>query len=217
MLKRILAVTGAVVALPVFLPVVTASAATGHAVLTISKVGGPNVRVNAILQTSLKSGTKVTFFTPGTSNGVSCRSASFTDKVTSNPAVPGIARELLTKQAFSKCSISGVGGATGVKSIAVLGLPYKATVSSSGSHQIVLSKVSTKLTLNTVLGALTCTYSAAAVKGTWSNTGQVNKFVNQTFTLSSGSAACPRKGSFSGTFGPVRDISVARNPAVFVN
>jgi hypothetical protein len=217
MRKRILTATAAIVALLAFLPMVTASAATQHAVLTISKVGGPNVRANAVLQASVKSGTKVTFFTPGTKNGVSCKSASFTDKVTSNPLVPGLARELLNKQTFSKCSISGVPGATGVKSIAVLGLPYKTTVSSSDGHQIVLSKASTKLTLNTVIGTVNCTYSAPSVKGTWSNTGQVNKFANQTFTLSSGPAACPKKGNFSATFGPVRDVSVTNHPAVFVN
>ncbi len=217
MRKRILTAIAAVVALLAFLPMVTASAATRHAVLTINKVGGPNVKVKAILQASVKSGTKVTFFTPGTKNGVSCKSASFTDTVTSNPLVPGLARENLNKQTFGKCTISGVPGATGVKSIAVQGLPYKTTVSSSGSHQIVLSKAKTKLTLNTILGPITCTYSAATVKGTWSNTGQVNKFVNQTFTRSAGPALCPRKGTFSATFGPVRDFSVRNHPAVFVN
>jgi hypothetical protein len=45
----------------------------------------------------------------------------------------------------------------------------------------------------------------------------VNAFKNQVFTLSSGSAACPKKGRFSATFGPLKDTSVSGSLAVFVN
>jgi hypothetical protein len=102
-----------------------------------------------------------------------------------NPAHPGFARELLTAQNFGQCGVHGVGGATGVKAIANKGLPY----------------------------TITCGYGAAAVKGTASNVGQVNKFTDQTFTLLSGSSACPKKGNFSAKFGPVKDTSVKNHPA----
>lgn len=195
----------------------TNSPAKKSAVLTVGKVGGTAVKRGAILKASLKSGTSVTFYAPGTKNGVTCKSSSFTDRVTKNPQSPGIARELLTAQTFGGCSVHGVGGAIGVKGITVANLPYKTTISGVGSHPIVLFKARTRLTLKTVLGTLTCTYAAATVKGTASNVGQVNIFTDQTFTLLSGSVACPKKGSFSATFGPVKDTSAKNSPHVYVN
>ncbi len=204
------------------LPLTAAAAATtggaaAHPVLTISKAGGKAVKRGAKLTAGLAKGSTVTFYSPGTTNGVSCKSASFTDKVTKNPPSPGFALEQLTAQAFSKCSVHGVSGAKGVKSIKVAGLPYRTTVSGKSGNPIVLFKARTTLTLNTILGSLTCTYAAATVKGTASNTGQVNIFKDQTFALKSGSGACPKKGNFSATFGPVTDVSVKGHPHVFVN
>jgi hypothetical protein len=204
------------------LPLTAAAAAThsqahrASAVLTTGKAGGTAVKRGAILQAGLAKGSAVTFFSPGTKNGVTCKSASFKDKVTKNPASPGFARELLTAQTFGKCAVHGVGGATGVKGIVVKGLPYKTTIGGK-NHAIVLFKARTTLTLKTVIGSVTCSYGAAAVKGTASNVGQVNKFAGQTFTLLSGSSACPKKGNFSATFGPVKDTSVKNSPHVFVN
>jgi hypothetical protein len=204
------------------LPITAAAAAThsqahrASAVLTIRKAGGTAVKRGAILQAGLAKGSAVTFFGPGTKNGVTCKSASFKDKVTKNPSSPGFARELLTAQKFGKCSVHGVTGATGVKSIVVKGLPYTTTIGGK-SHAIVLFKARTTLTLKTVIGTVSCSYGAAKVKGTASNVGQVNKFTNQTFRLTSGPGACPGKGNFSATFGPVKDTSVKNSPHVFVN
>jgi hypothetical protein len=204
-------------------PITAASAATHSqaqrrpAVLTVNKAGGPAVKRGAVLKAGLAKGASVTFFAPGTSNGVTCKQASFTDKVTKNPPSPGLALEQLTAQTFSKCSVHGVGGATGVKSIHVAGLPYRTTLSGRAGHPIVLFRARTTLTLKTVLGTLTCGYGAAKVKGTASNVGQVNIFKDQTFTKISGSVACPTKGDFSATFGPVKDTSVKGSPHVFVN
>ena len=204
------------------LPLTAAAAAThsqahkASAVLTTGKAGGTAVRRGAALKAGLQKGTTVTFNSPGSKNGVTCKSASFTDKVTKNPPTPGFALERLTGQRFGGCSVHGVGGATGVKSVAVKGLPYRTTISGK-DHSIVLFKARTTLTLKTVLGTLTCSYGAAKVKGTASNTGQVNKFTDQTFTLLSGSVACLKKGNFSATFGPVTDVSVTSHPHVFVN
>ena len=104
-----------------------------------------------------------------------------------------------------------------MKSIVVKGLPYKTTIGGK-NHAIVLLKARTTLTLKTVIGTVSCGYGAAKVKGTASNVGQVNKFTNQTFTRVSGPPqACPRKGNFSATFGPVKDTSVKNSPHVFVN
>ena len=60
-------------------------------------------------------------------------------------------------------------------------------------------------------------YGAVAVRGTASNVGQVNKFAGQPFTLTSGSGACPKKASFTATFGPFTNVSVPSHPHVFVN
>ena len=126
------------------LPLTAATASThsqahrAAAVLTIGKAGGKAVKRGATLQAGLQKGSAVTFFTPGTKNGVTCKKASFKDKVTKNPSSPGFARELLTAQSFGKCGVHGVGGATGVKSIAVKGLPYKTTIGGKNhSHRAV--------------------------------------------------------------------------------
>jgi len=202
----------------------TAAAASTHsqaqrrsAVLTINRVGGKAVKVGAVLKAGLKRGTTVTFFSPGTTNGVTCKSASFANKVTRNPLTPGLALEKLTAQKFSNCSVHGVAGARGVKSIKVVGLPYKTTVSGRAGHPIVVFRARTRLVLNTILGTVTCGYGKAQVHGTASNKGQVNIFKNQTFTKVSGPVACPRSGNFSATFGPVKDTSVTGSPHVFVN
>ncbi len=214
------AATGTVLA--GLLPLTAASAATSasaarHPVLTIGRVGGKGVKVGAVLKAGLARGKSVTFFKPGTRNGVTCKSASFTDKVTRNPLTPGVALEKLTAQTFSKCTVHGITGARSIKSIKIIGLPYRTTVSSRSGHPIVLFRARTTLTLNTILGSISCTYGAARVKGKWSNVGQVNIFKNQTFTKLSGSAACLRTGDFSATFGPVKDVSVRNHPHVFVN
>ena len=193
----------------------TASAATHH-VLTTKKVGGPNVAVGATLKASLKKGTKATFYSPGTTTGVTCGKSSLTSKVTKNPAAPGTATESLTAQTFSSCT-TNITGANSVKSVKVLNLPYATTVSDASGNPVTVSKPSTRLSLNTVIGVVTCTYSAATIHGKASNTGNLITFKNQLFTLSSGSSACPASGDFSAKFGPVKDTSVSGSPAVFVN
>ena len=205
--------TAAATALLAAIPA-TASAAT-HDVLTIKKVGGPNVAIGAILKASLKTGTKATFYSPGTTSGVICSKSSLTSKVTKNPAAPGTATESLTAQTFSGCT-SNISGAT-VKSVKVLNLPYTTTVSDAAGNPVTVSKPSTKITLSTGLGVLTCTYKAAAIQGKASNKGNLITFKNQLFTKSSGSSLCPASGDFSAKFGPVKDTSVSGSPAVFVN
>jgi hypothetical protein len=215
MRKGVLLVMTAATAMLAVLPIATASAATVD-VLTTGKVGGPNVAVGAILKAPLKAGTKATFFNPGTTTGVTCATSSVTDKVTKNPAKPGTETESLTAQTFGSCT-SNIGGVNSVKSVTVLNLPYATTISDATGFPITVSKLSTKITLNTILGTISCTYGAAAIHGKASNTGNVNAFKNQTFTLTSGPSTCPAKGNFSATFGPLKDTSVSGSPAVFVN
>lgn len=216
--KRLLLVISAATALLAALPLTAASAGTID-VLTVSKVGGPNVKVGAVLKSGLKTGTKATFFSPGTTMGVICGKAAQTGKVTKNPPKPGTATGSLTAQSFSSCT-SNVPGVTSVKSVTVLNLPYSVTVSDAAGFPVTVSKstkLSTKIVVNTVIGTIACTFSAAKIAGNASNTGNVVTFKNQVFTKSAGPSQCPAKGSFSATFGPVIDSSVTGSPHVFVN
>ncbi len=67
------------------------------------------------------------------------------------------------------------------------------------------------------MGTLTCSYGAARLRGRADNAGSKIIFVGQLFRLTSGSAACPKGGSFSAAFGPVTNGSAPGHPHVFVN
>jgi hypothetical protein len=193
-----------------------ASAAVTHDVLTINKTGGTNVKVGAVLKANLHSGTKVVF-AAGSAGNVTCTVSSFSVKVTKNPAKPGTALESLTAQTFSKCK-STISNTRSVKSVKLNHLPYKTTISDAAGFPVTVAAASTTITLNTTLGTLSCTYkSTTSTKGSASNTSQTITFTKQPFKLSSGPRACPRKGTFSATYGPVLDTSVTGSPHVFVN
>jgi hypothetical protein len=193
-------------------PMTAASAAT-HDVLTTGKVGGTNVKVGAILKAN---GSKITFST-GSSSGINCKSAQFTAKVTKNPKAKGTATESLTNQTFKSCSVHGISGATGVKSITLNHRPYKTTIKDSAGNPVTVFGTNTTIAIKSSLGALKCTYKAATTKGSASNTSQTITFSNQKFKKQSGPSQCPGSGRFSATFGPVIDTSAAGHPHVFVN
>ncbi len=200
------------------LPIAAASAATP--VLTTGKVGGAAVKVGDIIKAPLKTGTKATFFSPGTTTGVSCSAALVTNKVVTNPAKPGTAVESLTAQTFSKCT-TNIPGTTSVQSVKVQNLPYTSKISDATGFPVTVTKpggvLKTSISINSVLGLLTCVYKATKLSGKATNVGSADIFKNQTFTLLSGPAACPASGAFSATFGPKKDFSVTGTPLVFVN
>jgi hypothetical protein len=214
MRKYILAAIGAAAAIVVMMPM-AASAATID-VLTTAKVGGTNVAVGATLKAGLKSGTKVTFYSPGTTTGIVCTKSSFTEKVTKNPAKPGTADTSVTALTFSGCT-SNVSGVDSVKSITANKLPYKGTTSDAKGLPVTVAALSATVDLNTEIGAVSCTYTAKKITGAASNTGSTVAFKNQTLTFSTGSSVCPASGDYSSTFGPVKDTSVSGSPHVFVN
>ncbi|MGO8959870.1 MAG: hypothetical protein ACLQFR_21245 [Streptosporangiaceae bacterium] len=214
MRKLLLPAAAAAAALLAVLPMTAASAAT-HDVLTTGKPNGTNVKVGAILKASLKAKTTATFLTSG-KNGVTCKKVMFTDKVIKNPSSPGTAHENLTAQTFSSCTVKGIPGATGVKSVKLNKLPYPTTIQSKGGV-VTVSGTNTTITLNTSVGTISCTYKASTTKGTASNKAQTISFSKQKFTRTASPLACPPNGTFSATFGPVLDTSVKGNPHVFVN
>ena len=206
-------------ALIAVLPATAAEAAPVH-VLTTGRVGGPAVAVNAVLKAGLAPRTSVVFNT--TLGKLTCTRSTFTAKVVANPARPGTARESITAQTFSSCVIS-VRGVT-IKSITVLNLPYNATVSDARGNPVRISGRTRakplEITVVVRIGTGTpfsCSVKAASIAGTASNRGNVVAFVRQKFVKAAGGPFCPASGTFSATWGPVRDTSVRGNPAVFVN
>jgi hypothetical protein len=204
------------------LATVPASAATID-VLTTGKVGGSNVATGAVLKASLASGTTANFFETATSTtGIKCSTSSFSAKVTANPAKPGTAKESVTAQSFGKCT-SNITGVTSVTSVTINNLPYNGTISDAKGDPVKISGTSatkplkTTIVLDTIVGSITCTFTASSISGAASNTGNTVSFSAQKFTKSSGSSLCPASGFFTAKYGPVTDSSVTGSPKVFVN
>ena len=211
----------AVTALVMVMTAAPASAAVD--VLTISRVGGSNVHVGDILKASLVTNTSAGFFQSATSTtGIKCAKSTFSAKVTANPGKPGTAKESVTSQTFSSCT-SNVSGVTSVQSVKVGNLPYNSTISDSTGFPVKVKETSstkplkTTIVLSTILGTVTCVYTAASISGASSNTGNTVSFTNQKFTKSSGPASCFSSGFFTAKYGPVKDTSRTNSPAVFVN
>lgn len=198
----------------------TSAAAASVHVLTTGKVGGPAVRPGAVLTASLAKGSAAVF--NNSLGKLTCTKSAFTVKVISNPAKPGTAKESLTAQTFSKCTIS-VSGAT-VSSVTVGNLPYNVTVSDAKGNPVKVSGLSkakpllTTVTVKVATLVVTCSFKATAISGSASNKGNVTVFVKQSLTKAAGSSSfCPASGTFSATYGPLTDSSVKGSPAVFVN
>jgi hypothetical protein len=208
-------------ALIAVLPATAASAAPVH-VLTIRKVGGPAVAPGAVLKAGLKIHTNAVFNT--TLGKLTCTRSTFTAKVVANPAKtgrPAMARESITAETFSRCTIS-VRGVT-ITRLTVGNLPYNATVSDARGFPVKISgrsRVKPLLVTVTVkfgTSTFSCSVKAASISGNASNRGNVIAFVKQKFVKAAGGRLCPASGTFSATYGPVRDTSVRLSPAVFVN
>lgn len=210
-------------ALFVALPMVAANAAASNAaashVLTIRSTHGPAVRPGDVLAAGLVKGT-VAVFSLG-SEKLTCRAARLAATVTSNPAVPGAAKERLTTQKFSRCTVN-VPHVT-VKSVRVLNLPYRVAVSDAKGHPVTVTgharakPVKTAVTVALGPHSVTCTYRAARVNGHESNLHSTVSFVKQKFVKAAGISFCPATANFTARFGPVRDLSVMGSPRVFVH
>lgn len=212
-LAATVAASAAVVALPA-----TSASAAGH-VLTIKKTGGTAVNKGAVLKAGLVKGTTAVF-SLGTQK-LTCKVASFTAKVKTNPAKPGKATESVTAQAFSKCK-TNVMGIT-FKSLKVKNLPFNATVSDSKGFPVKITgqskskPISVTATVTFSGNDVVCPYKAASVSGKSSNTGNKITFTKQKFTRVGTNALCPASANFAAAFGPVVDSSVSGSPKVFVN
>lgn len=206
-----------------------AQAASKVDVLTISKVKGTNVKAKAVLSAGLASKKHVSFVSTGGSASLdaTCSSASVSFKVTSNPAKGRTADLGETKQTTTKCKVSG-SLASLITSLKITTTntarkPYKTTITDKkGDPVTVMSPVAKVVVVTTVVGTLTCIYTAKSIKGSYSNKTHDITFSKQKFVLdkSKSKADCSLAGtggSFSAVFGPLKDTSVKGRPKVFVN
>jgi len=214
-----MAATAAASAMLVMVPAAAAlGAAAPHHVLTTGKVGGANVKVGAVLQASLKPRTVLVFASvSGTAISLKCTKSTITSKVTANPVRPGTAVQSLTKETVTGCKAS-TNLVTSV-TVTVTKLPSKVTTSDARGFPVTVFGPSATLKIvTTVIGTITCKYSARTIKGHASNIGSLISFSKQVFNRAAGSnGACPAKGALTVTYGPVVDLSVLHHPHVFVN
>jgi hypothetical protein len=205
-------------ALLIAAPMIPAEAATAH-VLTIGKTGGTAVSKGDVLFASLAPKTVVVVSESG--QKLTCKSATVTSKVVSNPSAPGKATESVTKETLSKCTVS-IKGVT-IKSAIAINLPYVSTVSDSKGNPVKVSGRSKSKPLGFIATVkvgtttFTCTSGAASITGHASNRGNTVSFSKQPFKKLKGGPRCPKSGAFSATFGPLTDTSVKGHPKVFVN
>jgi hypothetical protein len=214
----LLTATAAATAMLVLAPAAGALAAPVHDVLTTGKVGGANVKVKDVLQAGLKAKTVLVFSSvSGTAISLKCAKSTITSKVTANPARPGTAVQSLTGETVTGCKAS----TTLVRSVTVTvtKLPNRTTIGDArGNPVTVFGPSATLKIVTTVVGTLTCKYTATKISGKASNTGSLISFSKQVFTRAAGSNGfCPAKGALTATYGPVLDLSVRGHPHVFVN
>ncbi|MER5910999.1 Tat pathway signal sequence domain protein [Streptomyces sp. NPDC001982] len=197
--RTLLALAGTVAA--VSLTVAVPASAAGP-VLTAD---GTPVAVGDTLTSQLVSGTNATFYssTTGTS-GVKCTASGFSATATSNPTAPGTATESVGSLTYTGCT-SNVTGVTGVNGITVNNLPYSATVTSAGA--VTLSNIQATISLKTILGNVSCVYTAASVTGTTDNSDHSMTFTNQALSKASGSALCFSTAYLTAKYGPVVDAT----------
>jgi hypothetical protein len=178
-------------------------ATTAVDVLTYGGVGGTNVGVGDALNAPLKSSTVATFTSQAdNTTGITCTASSFGGSVTSNPAAPGTAGGSLTSQSFTGCT-ENIFGVSSVQSITVNNLPYGISVDSASSAVTVSGSIRTTVILNTILGRITCVYTATSVTGTASNADNSITFTDQRFGKTSGPGTCFANAFWTATYAPV--------------
>lgn len=201
-----------------------ASAATTPKVLTIDAAGGTNAGTKQLFQAGLQKGTSLTFSfsLSGLTVTIACTKSYATMRGETNPVLPGTATESLNKLNASLCTAtaSQSGLVSGVQSISFT-TPNATTISDATGDPVTVTGPVVTFTMNTVVGAVTCGYSATSISGAFSDTGSLMTFANQAFnTLQAGSnSLCPTTTgvTLSATYGPLKDLSVTGRPVVFVN
>jgi hypothetical protein len=215
MRRLILGAIGAAAAIVVMTPMAASAATTD--VLTTTKVGGANVAAGAKLSASLKSGTKAVF-SDGSAGSVTCAKSSVAETVTANPAKPGTATLSVTGISLSSCTATISGITVTVKSVKDYKAPFKATVSDAKGFPVTVTKPGFVVVASADGITATCTFQAASIKGSASNSNSSVNFTDQAFKVVTGSnSLCPSGGDLTVAYAPVKDTSVSGDPHVFVN
>ena len=153
-----------------------------------------------------------------------CPKSTFTAKVVKNPISAGKAKLSVTSQTLSGCSLPASTGVT-LKSITAINTPWNGVITAKRVLTIKGTTKSKPVGVKAVISAagqtLTCVFTASVTSGTASNKANTVTFKNQKLTLDTtkSSSLCGVAGktaTFSAIYGPVRDISVAKHPKVFV-
>ncbi|MGB2566870.1 Tat pathway signal sequence domain protein [Micromonospora citrea] len=199
-----------------------AAASLDDTVLTHGSAGGAAVAVGDVAQAGLATGTTANFYSTATgTTGVRCAASTFDATVLTNPAAPGTATESLTSQSFGSCT-TNVFGTLRVNRVSVDNLPYATSVDSAGTVTIsgtVAAPIQSTVVLATLLGTVTCVYRTTTntISGVAANATTSISFTNQPFTKVAGPSTCFGSAYFSATYAPVRDVSQAGGPVVYVN
>lgn len=210
----------AAVAVVLSLPLLPSPAlAADNTVLTSGSAGGTAVAPGATIGAGLAAGTPAVFATaPGGADGMSCDSSTISSVVADNPAAPGSATATSTLT-LADCTVSGVFGVLGVRSVTIDNQPYATAVNSDGTVTVTgteTAPIQATLVLNTLLGTVTCVFAANGntIAGAADNADNSISFADQQFDRISGPSACVTNGYFTARYTPVADE--AGSP-VFVN
>jgi hypothetical protein len=182
-------------------------------VITLGSAGGTAAAVGDVVNATLASGTTANFFSTATgSTGARCSTSQFAARINSNPAAPGTATEALTTQTFTNCT-ANIFGVSRVNGVVVNNLGYNTSVSSSGAVVVsggTAGPIQTTVSLQTILGAITCVYRtvSGSITGTASNADNSIAFVNQQFTKTSGPNLCFGSAFFTARYSPILDGGV---------
>jgi len=191
-------------------------------VLVVGKISGPAVKNGAKISAGLARNQKV-HMTIG-SFSATCTKSTFTAKVVKNPVSAGKASLSVTGQTLSSCKLNT--SLATLKSITAINTPWAGTVTAKNVLTIRGAKTSRPVGVKAVISALgqtfTCIYTAPSASGKTANRFNTVTFTNQKLKLnaSASGSLCTGAGAttatFSAVYGPVRDISVAKHPKVFV-
>jgi hypothetical protein len=192
--------------------------AAGGDVLT---AGGNNVVVNDVITGSSTSAVLSTSI-----GKITCTVAGFSAKAASNPAAPGTATETVTSLSASSCT-STITGTTGVTSVGLNGssTPTASVCSTSACPASPVTTVpelfispTVKVVLTSVLGPVTCIYGGTTLFASVNNAGDSFTFTSQSVNRQTGSStACPSTGTYTATYGSVKDTTMTGSPAITVN
>jgi hypothetical protein len=220
------------------------------AVLTYTKTGGTAVPNKNVISGNLAPATKtakastvtLSFAVAGISISVNCTKATFSSKLTADPAKPSTAVTTPTSlAAVSGCTAtaSQPGLVTGVQSLTFT-FPSAAETTFSDAKNLPVTvtlpakstakyAVQVSLSVTTVIGPVTCIYSTTKLSGNYSDTGPELTFSKQSIStpVTGSNSLCPAATSttpamtFSAAFGPVNTVVTVNKKAttehVYVN